>query len=220
MNFRKFIQLTALLFLFSNLKGQNLIQNSGADAYFDSISLRPTIATSAEFSSFITVVSHDGVQATWSTASETNIDHFTLLRSRDEQKWEEVIKVDGSGTSAIPKTYHAVDRYPYEGISFYRIQQTGKDSQSLYSKTNQVSIRDWSDHFKTYPNPATNTLYVEGSPDNIQKLSVFDVNGREVTARVQLSPISESRVRVDISSLPTGMYLIRSQKSSQPFYKQ
>lgn len=192
---------------------------SSVDGYFDNLSLIATTLP-VELTSFNTVVSHEGVKATWKTASEHNNNYFTLLRSRDGQQWEEVIKVDGAGTTSIPQTYQTLDRYPYKGESLYRLEQTDMDGRKSYSKINKVNVSNTDARLKSYPNPAANTIFVEGAPSNMDKIFLFDANGREVTGKVHITPINSSKARIDISSLASGMYLIRSEKSSQPFYKQ
>jgi hypothetical protein len=57
---------------------------------------------------------------------------------------------------------------------------------------------------RIYPNPAQEILTIEGLPDYIIKVAVFDITGHLI--RIQNSTPNVSKI--DISELPKGMYLI------------
>lgn len=56
-----------------------------------------------------------------------------------------------------------------------------------------------------YPNPAENVLYVD-STDNIQSVKVYNTTGSIV-----LSVNSLNGNSIDVSGLPSGMYVVRVQ---------
>ena len=64
--------------------------------------------------------------------------------------------------------------------------------------------------FRTYPNPASEQLTVEGS-ENYQ-LTLYDMTGRAVLQRDQLRGVST----IDVRHLRTGIYLIRLRDGEQP----
>lgn len=55
-----------------------------------------------------------------------------------------------------------------------------------------------------YPNPVSNTLYIEAS-SAIEQLSIYDLNGRMVLTKEQ----QQENISIDVSSLPSGIYLVR-----------
>ncbi|MCU0350138.1 MAG: T9SS type A sorting domain-containing protein, partial [Flavobacterium sp.] len=59
--------------------------------------------------------------------------------------------------------------------------------------------------FKVYPNPAKNLLNID-SASNVQSVSVYNVIGQEVLNRT----INSTNANLDISSLNTGVYVIRA----------
>ncbi|GMT45462.1 MAG: hypothetical protein IEMM0006_1294 [bacterium] len=59
---------------------------------------------------------------------------------------------------------------------------------------------------KLYPNPAANTLYVNGVKD--ARINIYDISGRKV---YETNAATET-VRVNVSAYPKGIYLIRIQK--------
>lgn len=194
--------------------------NGGSvDAFFDDLSLIVT-ALPIELISFTTLATHNGVVAKWVTASETNNNYFSLGRSKDGLHWEVVAMIPGAGNSTKEKKYHAIDQYPYRGESFYRLIQTDKDGRISVSKINSIYVEDTRSVLKTYPNPGEGYIFVEGNPGLLKNLIFFDINGRDVSKLIQLLPVNDSKIRLNISALTPGMYLIRSGKKSLPFYKQ
>ncbi len=59
---------------------------------------------------------------------------------------------------------------------------------------------------KLYPNPAFNTLYVNGVKD--ARINIYDISGRKV---YEMNAATET-VRVNVSAYPKGIYLVRIQK--------
>lgn len=69
---------------------------------------------------------------TWSTASEDNNDYFTLERSEDGEKWEEIKQIDGAGNSQEELHYSCVDNTYKNVINYYRLSQTDNDGSKKY----------------------------------------------------------------------------------------
>jgi hypothetical protein len=72
---------------------------------------------------------------TWSTASETNNDYFTLERSVDGKNFETVAVIDGAGNSAKPLNYSYVDTKFERTVNYYRLKQTDHDRTFSYSSS-------------------------------------------------------------------------------------
>lgn len=78
------------------------------------------------------------VGLTWSTASELNNDYFTVERSSDGERYEELAVISGSGTTNIARHYAYEDRMPLAGRSYYRIRQTDYDGTFTFSPVEVV----------------------------------------------------------------------------------
>lgn len=78
------------------------------------------------------------VLISWSTASETNNNYFTVERSKNGREWGKIGDVNGAGNSMAEKFYEYVDKKPYTGINYYRIKQTDFDSESNYSAVTSI----------------------------------------------------------------------------------
>jgi hypothetical protein len=67
--------------------------------------------------------------------------------------------------------------------------------------------------FNVYPNPTNDILFIEGESNTIKSVSVFDLQGREVYRSVENSNITS----VDLSDLPTGVYLVQAASKKSVF---
>jgi len=94
-----------------------------------------------ELLSFEAKISGEVINLVWTTASETNNDYFTVERSKNGLDFEDIIKMDGAGTSGRGITYLAVDDNPLPNVSYYRLKQTDYDGTFTYSKIVAVNLR-------------------------------------------------------------------------------
>jgi hypothetical protein len=99
------------------------------------------------------------VEITWTTATETNNQNFTIERSFDGENFTFVDRVEGAGYSSSTLYYKTYDKEPLPGVTYYRLRQTDFDGTVWYSELAPVRIRLKEDIFYISPNPA--------SPDNI-----------------------------------------------------
>jgi len=75
---------------------------------------------------------------TWSTASETNCDYFSVERLNENNVWNEIGRVDGNGTTSQTSYYNYTDEMPYEGINYYRLRQVDYDGSFWHSPVRVV----------------------------------------------------------------------------------
>ncbi len=102
---------------------------------------------------------------------------------------------------ATQKTYAAVETGNYAVRA--KVDGCSIDSFDLYiSILADETTR--STHFRVFPNPATNALYVEGVSGNGANYKIFDMGGRTI----QNAQINEKQ-GVDVSALPPGKYAIQ-----------
>jgi hypothetical protein len=58
---------------------------------------------------------------------------------------------------------------------------------------------------KAYPNPATHTLYVDLTDDNMKQLVVIDANGSVVSS----AAIDAKHIEISTAALATGVYFLK-----------
>ena len=119
------------------------------------------------------------VALNWSTASEVNNDYFTVERSADKENWEEVVRLDGNGSTNTMNQYSTIDPKPLIGTSYYRLKQT--DTNGQYSHSHVVPVTFLSEELEIYPNPTSDIFYVQGDLSNVSVIQIIDGRGRVVS---------------------------------------
>ena len=159
------------------------------------------------------VCKDDKVDISWSTATETNNDHFTIERSSDATNWQFVRKVAGAGNSNTVLNYNITDENPLGGISYYRLKQTDFDGQSETYSPAAVSCSD--DAYKAsvsyFPNPFTSEVVVDLKNITSENavIYVYDVFGSKVFTKIlSQEDLKRKTVNMNLGGLDRGIYTV------------
>ncbi|HLP32363.1 MAG TPA: FG-GAP-like repeat-containing protein, partial [Bacteroidia bacterium] len=161
----------------------------------------------------------ESAQLNWSTASEKNNSHFTLLRSIDGQNWEEVAQVNGAGTTNNISQYTYIDNsLKHLNTStlkhvYYRLMQTDYNGQFSFSEVRELTLVPQSG-ISVSPNPcvvSTITLQQEAVTDLLY--TIVDVQGRLVGSGI----ISKGRTKcpIDLQHLTSGVYFLSIEQAGK-----
>jgi len=155
---------------------------------------------------------YNEVDITWATASETNNDYFTIEKSFDGNLFTAFELVEGAGNTNNLSSYKSVDRNPYPGISYYRLQQTDFDGRYSYSPIVKVNYNvQLNTSIIVFPNPANDFFYVMLNDDSSnEKILIHDLSGKLIrTVDLNSSGTNDHhRIRVNRNGLSRGMYFI------------
>lgn len=132
-----------------------------------------------------------GITISWTTASETNNDYFTVERSPDGATWENIATVDGAGHSTEVLNYSFTDDDPRNGINYYRLTQTDLDGKS-------------------------ETFYIiaceyEAKP---YVMNIYSITGQLISSSI----VTDYRKTFAAAQLPSGIYLVEMIKGDSPVY--
>ncbi|TAE47209.1 MAG: hypothetical protein EAZ89_18470, partial [Bacteroidetes bacterium] len=150
------------------------------------------------------------VSLLWSTASETNNDHFTVERSRDGVIFQGLFDVPSQGNSNEPQSYQAWDDSPAQGVSYYRIRQTDFDGAINFSSIVEVRLRK--QEFIFYPSPvvqgqnASLELYMRAGES--LTLRICNMLGQTVSEQELDLPSDNYRMELPTQKLPAGNYVL------------
>lgn len=106
-------------------------------------------------------VNKESVILNWITASEKNNDYFTIERAFNNKIFEEIGRVNGSGTTISEQKYTFIDDNPIRGTLFYRIKQTDYNGDFEYSDIIAIQYSGLtfeemsSEKVILYPNPTS-----------------------------------------------------------------
>ena len=170
---------------------------------------------------FKAITKNEIVYLNWETASELNNDYFTVERSTNGKNWEKIQTIDGAGSSSQSKQYKAFDKYPYSGVSFYRLKQTDFDGKFFYSKVVSVVIKK--NNGKTaiiYPNPATHQITLEGQKSELSEVRIYSITGIDQTHLTEVIKNDYTIILLDITKLKPGLYYIRTRSLTHKFLKE
>ncbi len=160
------------------------------------------------------------VETNWTTAIEINNDYFEIERSEDAINFTPVSRVKGAGNSTALLNYSFNDVKPLNGLSYYRLKQVDFDGAFTYSDIVGVTLGKQSS-VVLYPNPTQNefTVDIANASENI-KVSILDLNGREVFARAynQSEPSANKQISIQAKeTLSAGLYMVHVETNGTIF---
>jgi len=152
----------------------------------------------------------DGVvNLNWTTAMESNSDHFSVQRSVNAgESWNEVGTVAAAGNSNSPLNYSFTDNKPAQGTSEYRLQLVDKDGSFTYS-TVQAITRGIVTGVSIYPNPARDyvNITLNGTAGESMLIRLFNASGALLQEK-NVANAGGTTVPLAVGSYPEGNYLI------------
>ena len=161
----------------------------------------------------------------WSTAAERDNAAFDVQRSADGEAWATIGVVAGRGTTTERSDYTLTDAAPLPRTNYYRLRQRDRDGAAVFSSV--VAVRFGTDRpsltgVRVYPIPSSGYVNVTGLPTVAAgpvgtAFTLLDAAGRVVV----LSPrevgagLSPSSIRVDLTGVAPGAYLLRIRRGSE-----
>jgi hypothetical protein len=164
-----------------------------------------------ELESFTANCEDENVQITWTTASETNNDYFTLEKSSDLTNWNSFATIKGAGNSNTSQTYLYSDTNEYPGTFYYRLKQTDYDGAFKYFGPYAVSCDSENDFFSLYPNPASSELKCDlySSIEGKAKVDITNAFGQVVYNQTYDLQRGFNYINFDISKNNSGLYYFK-----------
>ena len=182
------------------MQTQLMFNQPSINVYFDDISLTKPMILPVSLLSFTGNEVQGAIHLNWTINPDLQLKQFELERSTDATYFDSIATFPAGKTSyqfIDDNNGHTSVRY------FYRLKMTGIDGKDAYS--NIVTIKNPAHVFISLsPNPANNIVTVNGS---FQKgiVSVINSTGRTVLT----ANANTSYVRLNISRLPAGLYVVR-----------
>ncbi|WP_188936598.1 NHL domain-containing protein [Puia dinghuensis] len=149
----------------------------------------------------------------WQTVGGTSKDHVEIERSKDSRNFEAIGVVNEAGDAAQPYSYSFVDRYPLNGINYYRLIQTDNDGKLTYSQIIAVTGPQLSNlSINIYPNPGNGQIRLTSS-DIIEEMKISNLAGQIVYHRRS----NEKNLSLQLDK--TGVYFIQITTANQTITK-
>lgn len=150
------------------------------------------------------------VDLQWKVEDQLDISGYVVERSNDGSHFADIGTVPANQFGTF--TYQFTDPQQVKGNVFYRLRIIEKGGRVFYSSVILFSSND-GQMLTVFPNPARSVLYVQlNSSGRNADLAIIDQQGRQVR---HLSITTNSVNAIDISTLATGAYIIRSADQQQ-----
>ncbi len=155
----------------------------------------------------------------WETASETeNLGFYVERKQNNESAWKTLGFVRGKGSTTALSSYRFTDKNsPDPAASRYRLKQTDYSGSFEYSP--EITVADENlistNMFRlmpNYPNPFNpeTTISYELREKNLTTLSIYDLQGREITRLVNdTQDAGLYQISFDGSAISSGVYICR-----------
>ena len=166
---------------------------------------------------FESITNQNRVTLYWETATETNNAGFEVQQKNGvDTTWHTLSFIHGNGTTQSAHSYTYTTASLAPGDYTFRLKQIDFDGSFSYSDTqSQTIILDTPFSRSTlYPNPfnpTTSFTYSVGA-DQFVQVEVYDLTGRLIKELFsgQINANNSYEIRFDASSLPSGVYMIRT----------
>jgi len=129
---------------------------------------------------------------------------FTAIGSQDAQR----------------DPYHFIHQDPALGTNYYRILEVDFNGKTSYSKTQSLVFQagDLNPYFSVYPNPSPDVMYLECSENHrVDSIEIYSLLGERLYT--QANPSLDPHIRIDLSGLPAGVYLLKVGSQTQRITK-
>ena len=140
----------------------------------------------------------------WKIANPELIRNFIIERfDYTNNGWE---RIDDLAAIERTEEYHFIDNNPIPGTNEYRLKIIEKNNHVFFSPQQKIFI-DINNEFDIYPNPTTGQLNVTGNFSSLTTISLSDLSGKLTWQKKIFS--NRNIVRMDLPTLPAGIYMMR-----------
>ncbi len=172
-----------------------------------------------ELLDFKAICDENKVNLTWTTATETNNDYFTIEKSPEFQNWSPLADVDGAGNSSSVISYSYADENPNRNVTYYRLKQTDYNDQYSYSDPISAYCYTSDNNIEVMEMQITadNDLLVSFSSNKggLHHFNLYDGNGKLITDENIITNPGKNVLTYNLSNLSSDIYMFTIYNSSK-----
>jgi hypothetical protein len=175
------------------------------------ITVVPTAASAAPPPVFwnvfeIKVRDNNTIEMNW-LVTEYDNQGFWVEHSTDGINWTEIGQVPSKKSAESLEDYYFTHKNSKQGKHYYRVRTMDIDQYSYgFSKVRAILIKDEPEpDLVITPNPATDHITINNSKGKYSHAEISNLFGKNIT----MTKIGNQMIRIDISKLPIGTYLLR-----------
>ena len=147
----------------------------------------------------------------WTTATETNNDFFTMMRSTDGETFQAIGTVEGAGTSLQAQEYEFADKNAPAGTAYYRLDQTDFNGEGSSSDIIKLTRGENSlDFTQIGPTPVQEILHVTFDTDleTATRIDLYNIAGQVIQSQNLRTHAGLNNVSFDFANLQAGIYMV------------
>ena len=183
--------------------------------------LTTLIALPVKFTGFSVVKKDNSAVLNWQVENETALtDRYEIERSLNGTDFKTIstIAPKNNGRSANVYTSSDADLSSiHSGVIYYRIKQTDKDGQFIYTEIKSIRLDAKAFSASIYPNPVRGkaNLSIDLTENSLVTITLNDANGK-ILKNIRVQGIKGlNKKEVDMSNLSVGNYLLRIQTATE-----
>lgn len=166
-----------------------------------------------ELASFSATRNNKVIDLKWNTLTEKNNDYFTVERSFDGIKYEELSKIKGAGNSYSELQYETIDENPFSGITYYRLKQTDYNNDFNYfdpiivdAEKSDISVYNF-----VYDQNLNDLSFEFKSTENTEvQFEIIDLAGRILLTKNEYIYTEFSKFKLHLNDLSNGIYFLKT----------
>ncbi len=172
------------------------------------------VALPVELADFTAIPAGNDVLLTWSTLSESESDHFEILRSNDTLDWEKIGSVQSMGNASNINRYQYSDISLSGGLWYYVLRLVDINGNTNYSNRVQAYISGQKGTWSVGPNPVEDRLRInysgmEGVPVTFELIAI---DGKILRKQIVID--AHGVVDWEMGAIPNGIFLLKMTSAS------
>lgn len=185
--------------------GVSTVNLSGGTTAVTINSIAPTTLP-IKLTSFTGKSDFNGVNLSWTTASETNNDKFTVYRSTNGKDFTEIGTIKGQGNSSSVNTYSFKDAKAVNGTNYYKLKQTDFNgaSEEFSPIFVDYSLAKSSNNLKVYASQNKANLELNWQADEMVNINIIDISGRKIYSNKIQVQKGSNLINLDLAGITIG----------------
>jgi hypothetical protein len=143
----------------------------------------------------------------WSTAYESNSDHFNVEHSTNGIVWNTLSEIPAAKQNTDLKNYGFSHDSPAAGPNYYRLKMVDQDQSYAYSKIRVLSFEQ-PYSLAIFPNPATEKIRI--NLDHWENVAAVKLLNQQGTVLLTFNKKTLSK-QINMEDIPTGLYVVQLQ---------
>ena len=160
-----------------------------------------------KLSSFEVMVNANSIDIVWTTTLEKDVKHFELQCADNTGEFTPFEIIAATGGENKKQNYSVVDTRALNGTRYYRLKTIDNNNSFELSPVRAAS-EQWQG-FQIFPKPAKDIIEIKGIQVSELKLQLVDAEGKFYANESSLSLVSATSAQLNVSTLPSGTYLLR-----------